>query len=79
MLTRTEPPRASHVDCNAERITREDLNVGLGTSITDVSRNEANKTVEALERPKGNDAVHHVLLRHTLEMDPHTSDCSGCC
>ena len=49
VLARAECPRASHADGNTKRITREDLDLGLGTTVANIALDEAEKTPGALE------------------------------
>jgi hypothetical protein len=68
VLAGSERPRASHADCDTERVTREDFDVGLGTAVSNIAQNKADESDGSLHSPNRHDAVQHELLWALLEM-----------
>jgi hypothetical protein len=77
VLTRAEPPRASHADSHAEGVSGKDFNVTTGTTVSNIAHDEADESPGALHDPESKYAVEHKLLRPLLEMDPHSAECNG--
>ena len=48
VLAGAECPGASHANCDTERITRKNLDLGLSTAVANIALDEAEKTPGAL-------------------------------
>lgn len=79
VLAGAEGPGTGHADCDAESIARKDLDIGLSSTVSDITLDETEETPGALHDPKGNNTVQHPLVNHAVQMNPHTSnsDASG--
>jgi hypothetical protein len=73
VLSRTESPWAGHADSDAKSVTRKDLDIGLGTALTDIVHNDASKANESLHSPESDYTVEHELLRALVQVNP---DCA---
>lgn len=81
VLSRAESPGAGHANGDAEGIAGQDLDLGLGATLSKVAVCKAKETKGAFDRPDGNDPPHHGLLRFALgglQVNPDTGNCDGC-
>lgn len=74
VLASLEPPGAGDLKVDAEAVTGEGFDLGLGTTVAEVAENDPEEAHEALDDPDGKDGLHDIELVELTSgtVDPDT-------
>ena len=77
MLSWAEAPRPSWLHGDSDCVAREDLDLGLGSSISDVTVHNADKSHQAFYNPQGNNDLENTYLRQLADVNINPGNRGG--